>query len=421
MQVNIVVSNLVMQGIEKAQAVIFNVGCKSNQYECDKLTSELIKRGYEVFNHMIYADIYIVNTCAVTSTAEAKSRQVVARIRAINANAKIYIFGCASALNQAFYSRARVHYSTSIGYTELLRAIDEDINYMAPASINPTPLSLRTRAYVKIQDGCDNFCSYCIIPSLRGIPTSKPIDVAASEILEVSKTVAEVVIVGINLSLYGRDTHQKLSDLIKKITNINSRIHLSSFYQNGINRELLDALFSLKQFSPHFHLSLQHGDTRVLRAMNRGYTSDDYLKKVELIREYDPNASITTDIIVGYPTEDNDMFVQSCKFVRLVEFADIHIFPFSQRTGTLAAQLPPIASNIIKERRDILKDIRDELHTNYLKKLIAIPQCVIFEKFGEIAEGYSQYYVRTYADTKQKICNIKPVELYNNGLKGVLI
>ncbi|MDR0751887.1 MAG: MiaB/RimO family radical SAM methylthiotransferase [Christensenellaceae bacterium] len=405
--------------LRKPHAVVFNIGCKSNQYDCDLLTSELIKRGYSVSDKLETADIYITNTCAVTSTAESKSRQIITRIRKLNPSAQIYVFGCASVKNKDFYEQRNLTFVGGIDYVEILKALDSNKSKQTNSILVPS--SLRTRTYVKIQDGCDNFCSYCIISRLRGKPRSKPISQATDEIIKVSQKSSEIVITGINLSLYGIDTCESLAGLIENISEVNSRIRLSSFYPNGVNKELLDALFSLKNFSPHFHLSLQHGDSKILKDMNRGYTADDYQRKVNLIREYDKNAAITTDIIVGYPTEDDNAFAKSYDFANSIGFSDIHIFPFSPRPGTPACLLQKLPGDILELRVKKMTALKNDLKTNYLLANLNIPQNVIFEKQGEISEGYSQYYIRIYADTVQKNGMVMPCELYKNGLIGDII
>ncbi|MDR0696748.1 MAG: MiaB/RimO family radical SAM methylthiotransferase [Christensenellaceae bacterium] len=400
-------------------AVVFNIGCKSNQYDCDMITAELIKRGYLVYDRLEVADIYITNTCAVTNTAESKSRQIISRIRNLNPNAKIYVFGCATVKNATFYNEAGISFVGGIDYAEVIRALDSQRIEQSKSSLIPT--SLRTRAYVKIQDGCDNFCSYCVVSRLRGIPRSKPVSIASQEIISVSENTSEIVITGINLSLYGRDHNETLEELITKIKPVKSRIRLSSFYSKGINRNLLDALFNLNNFSPHFHLSLQHGDSNILKDMQRGYTTDEFQSKVNLIREYDKNAAITTDIIVGYPTESDESFIKSCDFAKAMRFANIHIFPFSSRPQTPAALLKKVQPEVIKDRCRVLALVNENLKKNYLTSQLDMNQTVIFEKFGEVSEGYSQYYIRTYAITNKKIAIVRPLALHKKGIIGDIV
>ena len=308
--------------------------------------------GYYTTESLEPADLYVVNTCAVTSEAERKSRQILARIKKLNETAEIIVTGCASEKNQKYYQDKGIKYVSGVmnknNILKVLGFCGSNIDFDVKKYEEPTflPTADRTRSYVKIQDGCDNFCSYCIIPYLRGRSRSRIIENSVREIENLALNTEEIVITGVNLSQYGKDTGESLIGLINALKNVNVRIRLGSFYVEGINSELLQALKSLKRFCPHFHLSLQNGDDNVLRAMNRRYSTKDYLEKIALIREYFPYASITTDIIVGYPTETEENFINTINFAKEVGFSDIHIFPFSAREGTVAYKLAPIAPQI---------------------------------------------------------------------------
>lgn len=407
------------------KAVVFNLGCKVNQYECDVLAAGLKEQGYLVSEKLEPADVYIINTCAVTSEAERKSRQILARIRAISPDAYIAVCGCASQKNAEFFVAGGVEYVSGVaGKQKILERLGTAYNGIdeLPFGYEDTlllPSGARTRAYVKIQDGCANYCSYCIIPVLRGAPRSKSVMAASEEIKKLAGTTSEIVITGINLSYYGADNGETLAEFVRAIKDVDVRIRLGSFYVEGINGELLDALFALKDFCPHFHLSLQNGDNKVLKDMNRRYTVEDYTKRVEQIRGYDSLAAITTDIIVGFPTETEQNFANTLGFVDRLEFADIHIFPYSRREGTAAAAYKPLPPAVVKERAAVLKAARDRLRKTYLQKLIGVPQDVIYEESKNEASGYSQYYVRCYSDLKTTMKRdiIIPQELYKDGLK----
>ena len=411
------------------KAVVFNLGCKVNQYECDVLVSELRNLGYQTAEDLEYADLYVINTCAVTNEAERKSRQIIARIKKFNPDAEIIITGCASQKNKDFYLNSGVKYVSGVGGKDkILSDVRLGLNvgsFQSPNSYeepNAIPSGDRTRAYVKIQDGCNNFCSYCIIPYLRGRSRSRAISNVVDEINEVARTTKEIVITGINLAQYGIDNGETLADLIKAIKDVNVRIRLGSFYVEGITDELLKALKELKDFCPHFHLSLQHGDDGVLKSMNRHYTSAEYVQKVDLIRKYFPLAAITTDIIVGFSTETEEAFNNTLDFVKKVEFSDIHIFPYSPREGTKAYNLPRINSEIVNQRKKLLKGIKDQLNQNYIKKLINVPQKTLFETESDgYKVGYSQYYIRIYARTCKNYVIINPTALFKDGLIGEVI
>jgi threonylcarbamoyladenosine tRNA methylthiotransferase MtaB len=407
------------------KAVVFNIGCKVNQYECDVISEELIKRGYTIKNNLEYADLYIINTCAVTNEAERKSRQAISRCQKYNSNAKIIMCGCACEKNAQDFSKDNVVYVAGVNKSEVLAHIDDnnlsiDIAPI-PETFENTNLTLanRTRAYIKIQDGCNNFCSYCIIPYLRGRSRSRDIINIVKEAELLSQKTKEIVITGINLKQYGDDIGVTLADLMLALKDINVRIRLGSFYVEAVNEKLLDALFSIKNFCPHFHLSLQSGSDAVLKSMNRKYTTSEYLEKIDLIRKYDKNASITTDIIVGYPTENEENFNETLEFVKKVGFSDIHIFPFSARKGTAAANLAVLPKEVVSLRKEKLNLEKFRLHKEYLTSNINILQNVIFEeKDGEYYVGYSERYIRIYSKIREDFAQVIPKELYKDGLKG---
>ena len=314
--------------------VVYTLGCKVNQYESESLMFVLGQSGHEVFSHLTYADLYIINTCAVTNEAEKKSRQAIAKCKALNPNAKVIVCGCASEKNaKQFRDIENVTYITGVANkldiafnldkntTQIYKHTDEyDDNY--------TSVPTKTRAYVKIQDGCNNFCSYCIIPYLRGRSRSRNIISILNEINQLSKTVKEIVITGIDVSDYKIDNKKALNVLIEKLKPYkNIRFRLSSLEQGVIDKSLIDA-FKDVNICPHFHLSLQSGCNSVLKRMNRKYRTKDYLKTVKLLRKNFDNPNISTDIIVGFPEETEEEFKETYNFAKKVGFANIHIFPY---------------------------------------------------------------------------------------------
>lgn len=409
------------------KAVVFNLGCKVNQYESDVLCESLNAIGYEVSQDMEKADIFILNTCAVTAEAERKSRQAVARCRALNPSARIFVCGCASEKSSASFIKDNVVYVIgSAGKNKILDSIEaKELHIQVeklPSEYEISSLSStkRTRAYVKIQDGCDSFCSYCIIPYLRGRSRSRAIEDIAAEVERLSKNTKEIVLTGINLMSYGKDIGTDLTALIKRLAHIDVRLRLGSFYAEGITEELLKALFGLKKFCPHFHLSLQSGDEEVLKDMNRRYTPDLYEEKIALIRLYDVNAAITTDIITGYPTESEESHRRTVEFIKRVNFSDIHIFPYSPREGTKAARLKTLPPEVIKHRKSELSELKEKLRTSYLLRNIGIKQSVLIEESDEeYASGYSQYYIRVYTHRENEVVECIPGALYKDGLKEV--
>lgn len=407
--------------------VVFNLGCKVNQYECDVIREKLTFDGHDVSEDMTFADAYILNTCAVTSEAERKSRQAVARCLKQNPKAKIFVMGCASQKSPESFEKEGV---TFISGTANKLSVSSHINdSLFSKEVDILPLKYdemtlsdapRTRAFVKIQDGCNHFCSYCIIPYLRGRSRSREVEKVVDEITILSKKTNEIVLTGIDLMDYGKDLGISLVDLFRKIKDVNARIRLGSIYAEKITTEFLDAVFAIKNFCPHFHLSLQSGDDTVLKNMNRHYTSSDYLDKINLIRKYDANAGITTDIIVGYPTETNKAFENGCDFIKEAKFSDLHIFPFSPRTGTPAAKLPVIPSNEMKERKNRMAEIKKELKNSFIRQNLGVEQEVLIEEnIDGYNVGYSKNYIKTYTKQSGEIVKVLPNELTEDGLKEV--
>ena len=410
----------------KPCASVFNLGCKTNQYECDVVSAKLQSKGYFVTDELVYADCYFVNTCAVTAEAERKSRQIVSRCLRHNPDADIYVFGCASEKNPAFYISKGIKYTSGTGGKYLsVNAVSESgqksvyypkTEYELPGCL---PKSTRTRALVKIEDGCDNFCSYCVIPYLRGRARSASVEDAACEIKRLAETSREIVITGINLSAFGAERGENLAALMRAVADTDVRIRLGSFYAEGIDEELLDALKVLKRFCPHFHLSLQSGSDRILRAMNRRYTARMYLDKIAAVRSRFPLASVTTDVIVGFPGETDADFACTLALADEAAFSDIHIFPFSAREGTAAYKMKKVADDIKAEREKLLKAKRDGLRAAYLDKMFGVSQSVLFETHSDgISAGYGEYYIKFYVETDDDYAIIRPTSLFKDGYKG---
>lgn len=402
---------------------VFSLGCKVNQYEADSIKSDLEKEGYTVFSGLTEADIYVINTCAVTAEAERKSRQCISRALKLNPDAKIFILGCASEKNPEAFKNQNVKWIIgNAGKSKISEFIKNENLEIFPLPKEYEEQKLisaeRTRAYIKIQDGCNCFCSYCIIPYLRGRSRSRELSSVVSEVNLLSQKTKEIVLAGINLSAYGVDINTDLTELINNLKNVDSRIRLGSFYVESIDSRFLDALFSLKSFCPHFHLSLQSGDDEVLKAMNRHYTTEEFAKKIELIRTYDNYASITTDIITAYPTETDLMHNNTVNFIKSQGFSDIHIFPFSKREGTKAYKLKAVADEIIKQRKQELTLLKKQLKTDYHEKMKNVMQDILLEdKEKGFFAGYSQYYVRCFTNEfSEDIISKMPVRADESGL-----
>lgn len=416
---------------------VFTLGCKVNQYDGDAMLAIFNEAGFEVAEGLEFADIYILNTCAVTAEAEKKSRQAVSRIIKVNPSAKIYVCGCASQNNFVQFAKSGVVYiSGTDKKTELARQIvakyvnssdmpqcvaeEKRFDISDKYEDNDGVYNLRTRHFIKVQDGCDNYCNYCIIPYLRGHSRSRSVESIIKELDGVRGSVKEIVVTGINLSAYGLDIGLSLAELLKKLAKYDDlRVRLGSLEVCVVNDAFLKATKKLKHFCPHFHLSLQSGDDSVLMAMNRHYNTGQYFQAVKLIRGYYPSASITTDIIVGYPTETEEMFENCMKFARKVGFSDIHVFSYSSRKGTVAGRMPVLPAEVVDDRQRRLSALKRELADNYLNKQIGMPQQVLFEtQCDGLWVGHTPNYVKVYSANGRhnEVRTIIPRRKYCDGL-----
>ncbi len=409
------------------KAVVFTLGCKVNSYESESLISGLKEKGYETSEELGYADLYVINTCAVTAEAEKKSRQTIARARKFNENAKIIVTGCASQkVPEDFLKKKGVTLVTgakskdrilSMLDSEGVNIVEEDEYY---EEFIPER-SDRTRAFIKVEDGCNNFCSYCIIPYLRGRVRSRNPENAVKEIKALNPL--EAVITGINLSSYNYN-NLGFKELIDRLIDVDCRIRLGSLEVNVITEEFLKSLKKLKDFAPHFHLSLQSGSTAVLKSMNRRYTAEEFLDKCGLIRKYFPTAALTTDIIVGYSTETEENFEESLETARKAGFADIHCFPYSKREGTAGAKLKEIPHEVKAERTERMLALKKELKSKYIAENIGEIRYLVPEETedGYLA-GYTENYVRCYvkSDFVRKKLKVRLVEPFRDGALAEII
>lgn len=428
--------------------VIHTLGCKVNQYESDALSLALEERGHDVSSKLERADVYIINTCAVTNEAEKKSRQTIAKVEKLNPNAKIFICGCASQKDSSKFKDlknvifisgvanklkmteliekelAKNEFNKTVRTSQIKKSdakIEIDVlpteyndNYIAKPS--------KTRSFIKIQDGCNNFCSYCIIPYLRGRSRSRNVIEILNEIEILKGVVKEVVLTGIDISDYRIDGELALGKLLTMLADNDIRIRLGSLEQGVITDEFLNALSGIKNLCPHFHLSLQSGSQSVLKRMNRHYTPEQFLRSVKKLRKFYVNPAITTDVIVGFPEETEQEFNETVKFIKKVKFAALHIFPFSKREGTVAARFKDLNGEIKKKRASILEKLNDKLQADYIRKSRkTLHSVLIEEKEGEYFIGHSENYIKCYI----KADNLQPnifvtVKLLKKYVDGVL-
>ena len=413
---------------------VFTLGCKVNQYDSDAMLAVFEHAGFEICEGLEYADVYVINSCAVTAEAEKKSRQSVARILKINPDARIYVCGCASQNNFSQFAKNNVEYiSGTDGKLGFARKIvnqyvnDEQFDKIVPDSFdiskefedNDGVINLRTRHFIKVQDGCNNFCSYCLVPYVRGRSRSRAVDSVVRELETVKNVAKEVVVTGINLSAYGKDIDTSLANLMIALSKFDFSVRLGSLEVGVITKEFLDATAKIKRFCPHFHLSLQSGDDTVLKQMNRKYNCAQYFDAVQLIRKYYPSAAITTDIIVGFPTETEEQFENSMAFARKVGFSDIHVFPYSSRRGTVAGRMKTLDPDVVTDRQKRMTAVKKELVDNYLNKQIGMPVNVLFETQEDgVWCGHAPNYVKVYSKNgaHNDVRLIKPSHKYLDGV-----
>ena len=418
--------------ITMKKCALHSLGCKVNSYETQAMQKMMESAGYEIvpFGEEI-ADIYIINTCSVTNIADRKSRQMIHKAKKLNPEAVVAAAGC---YVESAGDNIDEDVDIVIGNKEkshLIEILNEYFEHMdKEKSVDigkvtgfdelniDSPLE-HTRAYVKIQDGCNRFCSYCIIPYVRGrIRSRKPDDVMAEIKRVAASGCKEVVLTGIHLSSYGldfKDNTVKLIDVIEAVNRIEGieRIRLGSLEPLIVTEEFVRRLAKCKKICPHFHLSLQSGCDETLKRMNRRYNVDEYYKGVELLREYFPDAAVTTDVIVGFPGETEEEFNITKKYLEKVCFYEIHVFKYSRRKGTAADKMPDqIPENIKSERSTELLELNEILSNGYREKYIGKKVKVLLEE-NHIIEN--KKYIIGFTDTYVRVALENPEEkLYTN-------
>ncbi len=387
-------------------------GCKVNQYETESIKADFISEGFETADEITSADVIVINSCTVTSSGDSKSLYFLRKARKDNPEAVIVLTGCmpqatpeiAESIPEADIVTGTKERGNIVSlvkeFTKSRNQIVSIGKYCASdkfEEIIPGDFSEKTRAFVKIQDGCNQFCTYCIIPYARGRCRSKPLDILEKEIYTLAQNGhKEIVLVGINLAFYGKEFGIRLVDAVELCCKIDGveRVRLGSLEPEVISDEDLLRLSKLPQFCPQFHLSLQSGCDKTLKAMNRHYNTEEYYGLVKKIRNIFPECSITTDIMVGFPNETDEDFKASLEFVKKVGFAKIHVFQYSPRNGTPAAKQPQIKNSVKHERADRMKKLGDELKQKYLEKQIGKTVPVLFERENspEFHQGYAPDY-----------------------------
>ena len=411
---------------------IHSLGCKVNSYEAESMEQLLKQAGYTIvpFDENITADIYIINTCSVTNIADRKSRQMLHKSKKINPDAIVVAAGCYvnadtkkaaedNAVDIVLGNNCKINivealenYYKDKNNSEMIVDFKEKQEY---EELKLDEVSTHTRAYIKIQDGCNQFCSYCIIPYTRGRIRSRDIDEIEEEVTKlVSKGFKEVVLTGIHLTSYGVDNNKgSLLEVIMRLDKIEGlqRIRLGSLEPRVITEEFAKTLSSSKKICPHFHLSLQSGCDTVLKRMNRKYTTQEYYDKCCILRKYFNNPAITTDVIVGFPQETEEEFEATKVFLEKVHFYEMHIFKYSRRAGTRAADMPDQVPEGTKSvRSDILLALEKQQSLEYRGRFLGTEEEILLEEPIEIdGTKYMMGHTRQY---------VKGAVPYEEGLKN---
>lgn len=421
------------------------LGCKVNQFETEAMTEILEREGFTVTTDRENSDIYIINTCAVTKESERKSRQFINRAKRINPNAIVVAVGCSVQLNSDKLNEetqvdivigtknkgniAKI-IKDKINNNHINTSVDKFKGSEEFEELKITTVHDKTRANIKIQDGCNRFCSYCIIPYVRGPIRSRNHDDIIEEVKNIaSNSYKEIVINGIHISSYGAERKDKdaLINLIEDINKICGieRIRLGSLEPGIVTEDFARRISHVEKACHHFHLSLQSGSDSVLNRMNRKYTSSEYKKGVETLRNYMPDSGITTDIIVGFPGETDDEFEETCQFVKDIGFSRIHVFKYSIREGTRAADMTDQISDKIKAcRSKTLIELGEMISSDFMNKFIGKTVSVLVEteKGENLYEGYSSNYlkimIKSNIDIKNMILNINIIKVCNDYLFG---
>ena len=395
------------------KAGILTLGCKVNMYESEFVANLLKSNGFEICDFHDVCDVYIINTCTVTNTSDIKSRKMIRQAIRNNPDACVVAMGCFIEANKDYQIPGLdivIGNKDKSKIVELIHQYFEKKNMIKDLYSNRftefedmyiKEFPGRTRAFVKIQDGCDNFCSYCIIPFVRGKCRSKDKDKVISEINDlVSNGYQEVVLTGIHTGNYGYDKDYDFADLLSEVVKIKGlkRLRISSIEITELNDRVLSIIKDNDVIVDHLHIPMQAGSDEILKLMNRKYDLDYYFKKIEQIRKIRPMISITTDVIVGFPGEDEKLFEKTIETCKKIGFAKIHVFPFSLRNGTKAEKLPNHLSNEEKKKRSRkLLEVSKELENNYFSKFIGKSESVLIEQYKD---GYSYGHTGNFLNVK---------------------
>lgn len=423
----------------------YTLGCKTNQYETQAMERLLCEQGHEICSFEDDCDCYIVNTCSVTAVADKKNRAIIRRCRREHPQAILGVCGCysqhaAKAVRELEVdvvggSGGRQQFLEDLLAAAQSRTYQEHLdNALRRREFEVLPaggLQERTRAMLKVQDGCTNFCTYCIIPYTRGPIRSAPLETAVAQAKQLEQAgYREIVVTGIEIAGWGKDLPGKppvwllIAEICKAVPHL--RIRLGSLEPRIVTEEFAAALSGFQNLCPQFHLSMQSGCDTVLVRMKRKYTTEEYMESLERLRNAFPGCAITTDMIVGFPGETEEEFEKSLSFIRQCRFADMHIFPYSRRPGTPAAEMPGQLPNAVKEarsRRAIA--VAQEMSETYRRSLTGTVQAVLVEGMeGDHSVGHAMNYVKIYipgAYPRNEIQTVAVKSLYGDGVTGEVI
>lgn len=422
---------------------IISFGCKVNAYESEFMKEQLLKSGYDYIDNYKISDIVIINTCSVTNTADNKCKRMIRSVRRENSKCILMVCGCTSENNREKLNDLDI--DIMIGNNEKSKVveliknfIDDRTKFVKFYNTRNVPFenmeidefSDMTRAYVKIQDGCNNFCAYCIIPYVRGNIRSKDIDVAYNEIKAlVEKGHKEIVFTGINTGAYGCE-HGKydLVDLIQRISLLEGleRIRISSIEITEITDRLIEEMKNNSKLCGHLHVSLQSGSERILKLMDRKYTKAEYEEKINKLRDARPNINLTTDVIVGFPGETEEDFLECVEYCKKIGFSKIHVFPFSKREGTKAAGMSNQLDNAVKKQRareliEIDKILQKDYNDDFLDTIVNV---LVEENVDGKAIGHTENFLKVIIDKEletNRCYDVKIIESDIDFVKGILI
>ena len=423
----------------------YTLGCKTNQYETQAMERLLCEQGHEICSFEDDCDCYIVNTCSVTAVADKKNRAIIRRCRREHPRAILGVCGCysqhaAQAVRELEVdvvggSGGRQQFLEDLLAAAQSRTYQEHLdNALRRREFEVLPaggLQERTRAMLKVQDGCTNFCSYCIIPYTRGPIRSAPLETAVAQAKQLEQAgYREIVVTGIEIAGWGKDLPGKppvwllIAEICKAVPHL--RIRLGSLEPRIVTEEFVAALSGFQNLCPQFHLSMQSGCDTVLARMKRKYNTEEYMESLERLRNAFPGCAITTDMIVGFPGETEEEFEKSLSFIRQCRFADMHIFPYSRRPGTPAAEMPGQLPNAVKEERSRRAiAVAQEMSETYRRSLTGSVQAVLVEGMeGEHSVGHAMNYVKIYipgAYPRNEIQTVAVKSLYGDGVTGEVI